>query len=123
MEPTRSHLPPILASGLDVIFVGTEPVMGGRSLEVGHYYADPRNTFWRTLWHSGWTSRTLSAWDDVGLPSIGIGLTDVYQDPRGLRERLERHRPGAVCFNSREALARYSGMDATPQGLAGRSRR
>ena len=39
-----------------------------------------------------------------------IGLDDVYEDARGLRSRLEQVAPFAVCFNSKDALARAAGL-------------
>jgi hypothetical protein len=60
---------------------------------------------------SGFTSRQLRPDEFRDLPSYGIGLDDVYDNPGALRERLESARPRAVCFNSSEALRRFAGRD------------
>src|SRR5687768_9331090 len=103
-------LPPILNVGLDVVFVGLEPQPGGESLRTGHSHADPGNSFWSTLHASGWTPKALRPEDDPSVLDFAIGLDDVYHDPRGLRRRIERHRPHAVCFNSKAAVARFVGV-------------
>ncbi len=42
-----ASLEPILGPDLDAVFAGTEP--GPHSLRVGHYYANPNNSFYRAL--------------------------------------------------------------------------
>ncbi|EIW74447.1 DNA glycosylase [Coniophora puteana RWD-64-598 SS2] len=59
--------------GLDVIFCGVNP--GKKSAQVGHYYANPRNYFWRCLHRSGFTSRQLAPSEDRTLPGdFNLGL-------------------------------------------------
>ncbi|MEX1278049.1 MAG: mismatch-specific DNA-glycosylase [Chloroflexota bacterium] len=101
------RLPPLLAPGLRVVFVGTRP--GMESLRTGFYYASPTNAFYATLHQSGFTSRLWSAVDCRALLGVGIGLDDVHDDPAALRRRLEEVAPVAVCFNSKQALAAFAG--------------
>ena len=109
---TPERLPPPLASGLFVMFVGTEP--GPMSLRLGEYYADATNRFYQHLALTKFTPRRLSAADCWRLPDYGIGLDDVYDNPEGLRSRMEAVTPRAICFNSRGALSRF--VDPRPVG-------
>lgn len=66
----------ILRPGLNAVFVGS--VVAARSAAAGHYYyANPRNQFWVRLHEAGLTPYVLGPEDDVTLPSLGIGLTDL----------------------------------------------
>lgn len=47
MEPLREGLPPVVGPGAKVLVLGSFP--SERSLEVGEYYANRRNQFWRIL--------------------------------------------------------------------------
>jgi G:T/U-mismatch repair DNA glycosylase len=99
-------LPPLLAAGLDVVFVGTEP--GPESLRTQSYYANSRNSFWRDLFEAGLTPTLVAPSAYSSVLALGIGLDDVYQDPPGFRRRIETVAPRAVCFNSKAALARVA---------------
>ena len=101
-------LPPLLAQGLDVVFVGTEP--GNESERLRCYYANRSNRFYQHLFDTGFTPVVLSPTQFRELLSHGIGLDDVYDDPIALRQRLVAAAPRAVCFNSRDALARFAGL-------------
>lgn len=112
-------LPPFLGPGLKAVFVGTEP--GPESLRTNCYYANSSNTFWRDLVAAGPTPTLIAPFDFSRSLTLGIGLDDVYLDPKGLRRRLEAAAPRAVCFNSKAALERmtdeevkgaWSGKDA-----------
>jgi TDG/mug DNA glycosylase family protein len=100
------RLRPLLDLGLSVVFVGTEP--GETSLREQHYYADPSNRFYADLHAVGFTPRRLESAEDAELLQYGIGLDDVYNSPDKLRRRIERATPQAVCFNSKEALKRFT---------------
>lgn len=116
-------LPDYLAPGLKLLFVGINP--GLISAAAGHYYANPRNTFWRLLHESGLTPLKLRPEHDHRLLEFGYGLTDIVQRPsRGAgdlkraefvagRKRLvghvKRFKPRAVCFNSKTAFEGYFG--------------
>lgn len=100
------RLPPLLTTGLDVVFVGTEP--GAESLRTQSYYANNRNSFWLDLFGADLTPTLVKPSDYTRLLALGIGLDDVYRDPLGLRRRIETVAPRAVCFNSKAALARVA---------------
>ena len=102
-------LPPLLRDGLRVVFVGESPLPHGESIRTGNYYADSGNRFYHHLLASGFVPRLIEPREHKKLLDYGIGLDDVYSDPAGLRERLERVRPLAVCFNSKQALKCFAG--------------
>ena len=111
-------LPDRVARGLRLLFVGINP--GFISAAAGHYYANPRNAFWRLLHEGGLTPVRLRPDEDARMPAFGYGLTDIVKRPsRGAadlkaaefvagRERLarlvKRLRPPAVCFNGKTAF-------------------
>ena len=114
-------LPDYLGDGLDIIFVGLNP--GLYSVQVGHYFATPRNRFWTAINRSGLLAEPVGAAQDHRLLRQGIGLTDVVKRAtrgaselraadfrRGapvLKEKLERHRPRIVCFHGKTAYRGY----------------
>lgn len=113
MNPSKgASLPPLLAKGLDVVFIGTEP--GPESLGRGEYYANPTNSFYKHLAETGFTPRRLSPTEFRALLDYGIGLDDVYDDAQALRSRVQAAAPLAVCFNSSQALRRFIGVDRLP---------
>ncbi|MFQ5657234.1 MAG: mismatch-specific DNA-glycosylase [Candidatus Methylomirabilales bacterium] len=123
--PHQKHppLPDYLGPGLRLLFVGINP--GSISAAAGHYYANPRNSFWRLLHESGLTPVRLRPDEDHRMPAFGYGLTDIVKRPsRGAgdlkraefvagRKRLvglvKRFKPRAVCFNSKTAFEGYFG--------------
>ena len=123
---THRPLPDYLALGLKLLFVGINP--GFVSAAAGHYYANPRNPFWRLLHEAGLTSDLLGPEEDARMPTFGYGLTDmVKRSSRGAGDlktiefvagrqrltRLVRHfKPRAVCFNSKTAFEGYFGKGA-----------
>jgi TDG/mug DNA glycosylase family protein len=120
-----SQLPDYLAPGLDIIFVGINP--GVQSARAGHYYANPRNPFWRLLYQAGLTPRELRPEEDHLLPTLGYGLTDIVKRPsrgvadlrppefrRGrqvLEEKLRARQPLIVCFNGKTGFANFFGAE------------
>jgi len=98
-------LTPIYGESPFIAFIGTEP--GQLSLEKGHYYYDPRNSFYKDLYVSGFLPRIFKPTEDSLLAGYHIALDDVYDDPESLHERLKVYRPSSVCFNSKEALCSY----------------
>ncbi len=117
------QLPDYLAPRLKLLFVGINP--GLISAAAGHYYANPRNPFWRLLHEAGLTPVLLRPDEDARMLSFGYGLTDIVKRPsRGAgelksgefpasRQRLlrivKRLKPKAVCFNSKTAFEGYFG--------------
>jgi TDG/mug DNA glycosylase family protein len=106
-------LPPLLAKGLDVVFVGTEP--GGESLRRQQYYADLSNKFYEHLNETNFTPRRFRPAEFRDLLGFGVGLDDVYDAPDDLRARLEMVAPRAVCFNSGTAFRRFAGLKELPK--------
>ena len=114
-------LPDYLTAGLDIVFVGLNP--GLSSVDVGHYFATPRNRFWTALNLSGLVDEPMGPEDDRRMLSRGIGFTDVVKRPtRGasdlraadflrwapvLRGKLERYAPRIVCFHGTTAYRGY----------------
>lgn len=104
---------PILAAGLDLVFVGFNPSLP--AWRTGHYYANPSNRFYHLLAESGLTPRRLTPDEDRTLPIFGIGLVDLLPFPSAranqlpladfraaapaLLERLAALGPRAICAN------------------------
>lgn len=68
-------IPDVLASDLDVVFVGINP--GLWSGVVGHHFARPGNRFWKALHLSGFTGRVLAPEEDASLPHRNLGVTNL----------------------------------------------
>ncbi len=101
-----------LCPGLDIVFVGLNP--STYSVQVGHYFANPRNRFWAALNRSGLTPKELTPERDAELINYGIGFTDVVKRPTSqarklsaadfrkwapaLRDKLTGFRPRIACF-------------------------
>jgi double-stranded uracil-DNA glycosylase len=116
-------LPDYLAPNLRLLFVGINP--GLRSAAAGHYYANPRNPFWRLLYEAGLTPVQLRPDEDSRILEFGYGLTDAVKRPsRGasdlrphefvtnrtrLMRTVRRYKPRAVCFNSKTAFEGFFG--------------
>jgi double-stranded uracil-DNA glycosylase len=112
-------LPDILSENLNIIFCGT--AAGTMSAQVGAYYANPGNKFWRILYETGLTPRLLSPHEFRTLPQYGLGLTDLAQqafgndtdlrphdfDPAAFRDKMLRYAPRAVAFNSKRAAQEF----------------
>lgn len=127
LSPGRARrprrLPDRVAPGLRLLFVGINP--GLVSAAAGHYYANPRNTFWRLLYEAGLTPVRLRPEQDARLPAFGYGLTDIVKRPSQgaadlkaaefatgrprLARLVRRLKPRAVCFNSKTAFEGYFG--------------
>jgi len=100
-------LPPLLDKGMRMVFIGTEP--GTESERIRHYYAGAGNSLYRDLKVAGWTDVEYSPYQDtLLLRNHNIGFDDVYNDRQALISRLQEHEPLIVCFNSKEALKRFS---------------
>ena len=114
-------LPDYLLPNLDIVLVGLNPSL--RSVEVGRYFASPRNRFWRAINRSGLLSAPLDYTTDYKMPEQGIGLTDIVKRPtRGasdlraadyrkwapmLKSKIERFEPLIVCFHGAVAYRNY----------------
>ena len=114
-------LPDYLKPGLDIVLIGLNP--SARSVEDGHYFANPRNRFWTALSAANLVGRPVGPQDDASLLAHGIGFTDVVKRPTsqasgltsadyrrdapGLREKLLRHAPRIACFHGLTAYRAY----------------
>jgi TDG/mug DNA glycosylase family protein len=93
----------MVAPGLRVLFCGINP--GLRSAAVGLHFARPGNRFWRVLHESGFTDRLLAPAEQVGLPDLGIGITNLVERPSaGAAEvSAEELRDGAARLEEKVA--------------------
>lgn len=109
-----------------ILFVGINPSL--RSAEVGHHFASPGNPFWRLMAAAGLVPDAFSHEDDVRLPSLGLGITNIV--PRATREAAElapaeyvegrrrlarkiaRARPAVVAFVGVTVYRRFFGPRA-----------
>ncbi len=114
-------LPDVLQPNLKLVFCGT--AASRISAEVGAYYANPGNKFWRTLHQIGLTPRQFAPQEFIHVPEYGIGLTDVAKhtfgvdrdlrqedfDVDALREKILKCSPHAVAFTSKRAAQEFYG--------------
>jgi TDG/mug DNA glycosylase family protein len=129
-----------LAIGLDIVFVGLNP--SAYSVRAGHYFANPRNRFWRALNRSGLVDQELSPEQDSALLGWGIGFTDVVKRPTPqasgltaadfrywapvLKAKLLQYQPRIACFHGtmgyRAYLKHGEGVEEKPAlGLQSRT--
>ena len=110
-----------MRDGLDIVFVGLNP--SAISARLGHYFANPRNRFWKAFNRSGLVADELSPDQDHTLLEYGIGFTDVVKRPTSqasdlsandfrkwapvLKANLERYQPRIVCFHGVTAYRQY----------------
>lgn len=128
-----------IGPGCRILFVGINPSL--RSAEVGHHFAGPGNPFWRLLHAAGLTPAPLAFADDVRLPALGLGLTNLAARPtreadeltaddyargtRRLARTVARVRPRVVAFVGITAYRKFFGPAAPggpgpkPQQIAG----
>lgn len=97
--PDLPGLPDILAPGLAVVFLGSNPSI--RAGQTGHYYAHPGNRFYPLLHEVGLTPRRLTPEEDGLLPGFGIGLTDLHARPSRRADDIPRE----TYIAGREATA------------------
>jgi TDG/mug DNA glycosylase family protein len=101
----RPVLGPILAPGLQVLFVGVNPSL--RSAEVGHHFARPGNRFWPTLHAAGFTPRRLPPGEDHELPTHGIGVTNLATRPTRAADELTLDELRAGAAELERTVRRY----------------
>ena len=105
------------------------------SVERGHYFANPRNRFWRAFNRSGLVSTPVAMEDDHRLTSEGIGFTDLVKRPSrqasalrakdyregapALKEKILQYKPAVVCFQGLTVYGNYlryaEGLKLKPQ--------
>lgn len=129
----RPLLPDVLAPGLDLVFCGTAP--SPVSYRERAYYANPGNSFWRTLHQVGLLPELFEPGRYREVLRHGIGLTDLNKteygsdhelspaamDSQSLRARLRRWRPAAVAFTSKNAGSLFFGTGSLSYGRQDRS--
>ena len=114
-------LPDYLKNDLDIVLVGLNPSQ--ISVEQGHYFANPRNRFWRAFNQSSLIDSPVAMEDDLRLPDHGIGLTDLVKRPSRqasalrardyrcdapkLKQKLLQFQPLIVCFQGLTVYANY----------------
>jgi double-stranded uracil-DNA glycosylase len=120
-----SILPDVLQEGLIVVFCGT--AASAKSAEVGAYYANPTNAFWRILHTIGLTSRQLNPTEFLTLATYYIGLTDIAKnvsgndnelaiddfDNNGLTHKIETYQPQILAFTSKRAYREWRGIKSS----------
>jgi TDG/mug DNA glycosylase family protein len=121
-------LPDVLKPGLDLVFCGTAP--SRISFERRAYYANPGNSFWRTLAVVGLLPEPLTPERYTEVLRFGLGLTDLNKtewgsdhelspegfDLAGLQRKLARYRPAAVAFTSKNAACLFFARRSLPAG-------
>ena len=108
-----SAVPDVLASGLDVVFVGINP--GRVSAAAAAHFANPRNDFWRLLHAAGFTSRLYAPEEQFELLDEGVGdhergLADDSRLGRPAARRLRRLGGAARAARARAAAAAWLGF-------------
>lgn len=114
-------LPDYLQPGLDLVLVGLNPSIP--SAQTGHYFANPRNRFWRAFNAAGLAPEPLGPETGFRVLQYGIGMTDVVKRPTpgvggltaadfrqgaaALRERLLAATPRIVSFHGVTAASQY----------------
>jgi TDG/mug DNA glycosylase family protein len=118
----------LLRPGLRLVICGT--AAGPRSAAIGAYYAGRGNRFWPTLHAVGLTPRLVAPEDWRSVDAFGIGFTDLAKrawgmdrdlppgsfDPRRVRERIERYRPGVLALNGKTAGRAFLGRNTLDYG-------
>jgi G:T/U-mismatch repair DNA glycosylase len=130
VTPRLVGLPPVIARGTRLVVLGSFP--GVASLQVGQYYAHPRNQFWPLLSQLlGEPLPALPYRECVArLRDRGAGLWDVYASCRREGSLDSASRPpssttspacaaaGRACGRWRTTAARAPAIAATPRSWA-----
>ncbi|CEG27446.1 mismatch-specific DNA-glycosylase [Bacillus sp. B-jedd] len=122
----QDHIRP----GLDILFIGFNPsILSGMT---GHHFASPNNRFWKILHEAGITPEKFKPEEDLLLPEIGLGLTNIverptksaeeitkeeYRDGREiLKEKIRFYKPLIACFVGKGVYQQYSLKKEIPWG-------
>jgi len=108
-------LPDYLRHGLDIVFVGLNP--SPHSINVGHYYGNPRNRFWKALNESGIVGTKLSTETDYKAIYYGIGFTDLVKRPTPQVKDLTSKDFQQWVPRARELLLEYQPLVVAFQGV------
>ena len=112
-KPTRAEilaagskpLPDLLGPGLKVLFCGTNP--GLYSAAIGHHFGRPGNRFWPAIFAGGFTDRLFSPAEDVEFPTLGYGLTNIYERPTAGMAELTAAELKAGCARLKAKVRRF----------------
>ena len=118
-------LPDVLQEGLIIVFCGT--AASAKSAEVGAYYANPTNAFWRTLYDIGITARQLDPTEFRTLTQLRIGLTDLAKQVSGndkdlsaddfdsarVTQKIETYQPDILAFTSKRAYRAWRNITSS----------
>ena len=107
----NNKLEDIFDKNTKIIFCGMAP--GKKSCEIGHYYANTGNRFWRILYEAHLIegsinpSRELRDLNYDKLKKAGIGLTDLVKDQCGMDAKIkftekDRERLKELISNSKK---------------------
>jgi TDG/mug DNA glycosylase family protein len=121
-------LAPLVGPNLRVLVCGFNPSIP--AYRSGRYYANPGNRFYHLLHEAGLTPRLLSPAEDILLPAMGIGVTDLCPVPSAmahdlpasafaagvetLKVLLQRCHPRVLCCNGYGVYRAL--MDCPPMG-------
>lgn len=120
-----THVPDILADGLDVVFCGT--ALGRASAQAKAYYANPGNFFWKALHGVALTPVLLKPSEYPRVLEFGIGLTDLCKTAYGqdvelpedafdydaLRDKIYTYQPRFLAFTSKTGASGFMGQETT----------
>jgi len=123
-DNNKAYLPDYIDDGLRLLSVGLNPSIP--SAQLGFYFANPRNRFWRAFNQAGIIDVEVIPSKSVHqqlLEKHGIGFTDVAKRPSAmghelraadfkkdapmLREKLERYTPELVWFHGKIAINKF----------------
>lgn len=109
---THLRLTDRIKPGVQVLFVGINP--GVQSAITGHHFAGFSNRFWNLLYESRLVPEPMTSKDDVRLPALGFGVTNLVPRPSpgiddlkpaeylegwdALQRKIRRFRPRIVAF-------------------------
>ena len=116
-DTAAATLPDYLREGLDIVLIGINP--SSYSVREGHYFANPRNRFWRAVSASGLVVREVGPADDAKLLADGIGFTDLVKraTPQASGLTAADYRRDAPLLRGK--LLRYAPAIAGFQGITG----
>ena len=100
-------LPDYLKPGLDIVLIGLNP--STRSVQAGHYFANPRNRFWPAVSASGLVGREVGPEYDAAMLEWGIGFTDLVK---------ASHAPGLGTYRGRLPAGRTATQGKDSEGRA-----
>jgi TDG/mug DNA glycosylase family protein len=114
----NNQLPDILTEDLKVIFCSL--LADRESLMMQHYYASPRDKFWRILQEVAFTERQIKTSIDADiresnydyLKSKKIGLTNLgeqatLKDVERLNNIIKEYKPKVLAFNGKKVAELY----------------